>query len=224
MSQLKTKITTQKFYNKWFYKVSLEMGGSGIFNVLTLEDIISTYTGPEKLISASYTSQQALSNRKNIVEISKFLSEQTCEWAKRIESKQLDIYTNDKEMYNDLCVKFGDIVNFRCEPNPDTMDMYTDEQAVVVKKFPHNRYQFKVYLWPHKMPADQEERQRFLNWVDGQQSKIRISEAVKNWFLKTRYNWDRRYILVEDSQTLLMLKLKKADIIGRVYKYIVYDK
>jgi hypothetical protein len=225
MKQLKTKTTTQKFYNKWFYKVSLEMPGSGIFNILALEDILSTYSADNNdLLSFSYTSREVLLNRKNVIAISTFLSKQSCEWAKRIESRQLDIYTNDVEMYNKLSAEFEDIVNFRCEPNPSTLDLYTNDQTVVVKKYPHNRYLYKVYLWPHKMPSDIEIRQKFLNWADKQQDKIRISEAVKNWFLKTRYNWDRRYILVEDEKTLLMLKLINSEIVGRIYKYVVHDK
>jgi hypothetical protein len=53
---------------------------------------------------------------------------------------------------------------------------------------------------------------------------VLISEVVKDWFIKTEWNWDRRYIFVEDAQTLLMLKLRNAEAIGRIYDYIIIDK
>jgi len=37
-------------------------------------------------------------------------------------------------------------------------------------------------------------------------------------------NWDRRYILVDNEKTLLMIKLHSPDAIGTVYKYEIVDK
>jgi hypothetical protein len=47
---------------------------------------------------------------------------------------------------------------------------------------------------------------------------------VQKWFLKTDWNWDRRYVLVEDEGTLLMMKLRNSDVVGTVYNYVVTDK
>ena len=57
-----------------------------------------------------------------------------------------------------------------------------------------------------------------------QGGRILISPIVKDWFIKTEYNWDRRYVLVEDSQTLLLLKLRNSEALGRIYDYVISDK
>jgi hypothetical protein len=51
-----------------------------------------------------------------------------------------------------------------------------------------------------------------------------MSDTVKNWFIKTDWNWDRRYVLVEDDQTLFMMQLRSAEVIGKVHEYQILDK
>ena len=95
---------------------------------------------------------------------------------------------------------------------------------VAVIKYPHDRYKHKVYLLPHKMKGDKESKQRYLEWLKKQCPKVTCTKAVEKWFLDTDWNWDRRYILVEDEAMLLMLKLRNSDVVGRVYNYILTDK
>jgi len=94
----------------------------------------------------------------------------------------------------------------------------------VGKKLPHNKYQFRVYLLPHKLAGDTEEKEKFINWMKTQNSKIRLTDTVIKWFMHTDWNWDRRYILVEDEPTLLMLKLRNSSVVGRIYNYVISDK
>ena len=68
------------------------------------------------------------------------------------------------------------------------------------------------------------EKADFIDWLSSQNSKVRISDTVKSWFLVTVWNWDRRYMYVEDEQTLLMLKLRKNEAIGTIYNYVLCDK
>jgi hypothetical protein len=42
--------------------------------------------------------------------------------------------------------------------------------------------------------------------------------------MKTDWNWDRRYVLVEDEGTLLLMKLKNSEVVGTVYNYVIVDK
>jgi len=51
-----------------------------------------------------------------------------------------------------------------------------------------------------------------------------MSKAVKTWFIRTEWNWDRRYILVEDEQTLFMMKLRSAEVVGKTHEYQLVDK
>ena len=74
------------------------------------------------------------------------------------------------------------------------------------------------------MAKDIDGKELLLDWMKKQSPKITCSPSVQRWFLDTDWNWDRRYVLVEDESTLLMFKLRAADVIGRIYKFVVCDK
>jgi len=42
--------------------------------------------------------------------------------------------------------------------------------------------------------------------------------------LITEWNWDRRYMYVEDEMTLLMIKMRSSEVLGRIYEYHIIDK
>ena len=60
--------------------------------------------------------------------------------------------------------------------------------------------------------------------MTAQNDKISLSESVKMWFITTDWNWDRRYVFVDNEQTLLLLKMRNCDAIGKVYEYKIGDK
>ena len=74
------------------------------------------------------------------------------------------------------------------------------------------------------MKGDVDAKHKYMEWIVMQGDKIRLTPVVKKWFIKTEWNWDRRYLLVEDTATLLMLQLRSGESIGKVYEYVVVDK
>ena len=143
-------------------------------------------------------------------------------WAKRIETDCIDIYTNDKDLYDTIYNELTTSVRHRFEPDIDNLDLLDKKYTTVVKKLPFNRYNYRVYLNPLKCSFD--ERESFIRWVDSQNGKIKMTNAVKHWFSHAIVNWDRRYILIEDKDVLLMAKLKCAKALGKVYTFEVADK
>jgi hypothetical protein len=69
---------------------------------------------------------------------------------------------------------------------------------------------------------DSDEKLRYLSWIKGV-AGISISEAVEKWFYDTTWNWDRRYVLVDDDKTLLLLRLKNSNVVGTVYNLVLQD-
>lgn len=145
-------------------------------------------------------------------------------WAKRIESDIFDLYTNNEEFYNRMISQFSGIVRNASAPVKETIDQLDMPFTVVANKLPHNKYKYKVYLTPHAMPRDLDVRTNYLTWITGQGDRIKMSNAVKEWFLTCYYNWDRRYLLVEDEKTLLMLKLRDGSAVSQTYKYVIAKK
>ena len=105
----------------------------------------------------------------------------------------------------------------------DIIDVYTlsDKKTILVKKYPQGRFKMRVYLKPHKM-EDSDEKLRYISWIKGMPG-ISISEAVERWFYATNWNWDRRYVLVDDDKTLLLLRLKNSNVVGTVYNLVLQD-
>lgn len=219
---LKPKLTTRKFYNKWLYKVTLRVPGVAIFRLFKLEDVPTLDFKVGTSIHSTKT--KAANNKTNIILLSNFLLRWNNEsWSKRIEQSNIDIYTNDKELYTQLLVELSGIISACSEPDENHLDILEKSGCIITKKLPHDRYHFKAFLLPHKI-KDKESKKQYLDWIAGQGDRILISNRVKQWFIDTNWNWDRRYVLVEDEQTLLMLKLRNSEVIGRVYDYVVSDK
>lgn len=219
---LKANITNRRFYNKWLYKVTLNIPGVAIFRQNSLEKIpFLNFDGQKHTHS---TMARASLHRQELIALSSFLLGWDKElWSKRIECSSIDIYTNDKTMYTNLFLAFEEIVIARSEPNEKDLDLLENTGSIIVKKLPHNRYAYKVFLLPHKI-KDRKDKKEYVNWITGQNNRILISDAVKEWFITTDWNWDRRYVLIEDSQTLLMLKLRNPEALGRIYDYVISDK
>jgi hypothetical protein len=219
---LKANTTNRKFYNKWLYKVTLNIPGVAVFRLNSLERIpFLNYAGQKHTHS---TMARAALHQKELIALSSFLLKWDSElWFKRIECSAIDIYTNDKTMYDELFRNFEEIVCARSEPNEWDLDLLENTGSIIVKKLPHNKYAYKAFLLPHKI-KDRTDKRDYVNWIVGQNNRILISDAVKEWFVHTDWNWDRRYVLIEDSQTLLMLKLRNPEAIGRVYDYVISDK
>lgn len=221
----KIKLSHKKFYDKWVYKVSLRINGISVIRSLGIE-------GTKELCLESCSDKRAFTiyqrcwdNRNQILPMINFLeSIDSNKYFKRLETNILDIYTNDYEFYQLIYEKFSELVFYRAEPKNLGIDADTDADTVIVKRLPHNKYRYKVFLQPHKMKNDRIEKTKFVKWLQSQNPRITCSEAVATWFIQTNWNWDRRYILVEDENTLLMLKLRCAEAVGRIYNYKISDK
>jgi hypothetical protein len=227
MLTLKTKLTNRKYYNKWLYKISVRVPGCSIFRSATLEEIKNFCTETDHDFSNLYVSwKHAWANKEFIYEIANFLSAYSKdEYCLRVERNILDIYTNNKEFYETMSMQNQSILVHRFQPNEKSLDILSnDKNCIVVDKLPKGRYNFRVYLLPHKMAHDKEGKQKYVDWLKRQVPKVTCTPAVQKWFLTTDWNWDRRYVLVEDEATLLMLKLRNSDVVGRVYNFIISDK
>ncbi len=169
---------------------------------------------------------KAFNDREDLYAISFYLAtKDKTLWSKRVERNYIDFYTNDLEIFEEIAKILPDRVKHRFAPESEAIDILDDHSTnVAVKKLPHDRYKHKVYLLPHKMKNDKEGKLKYVDWLKKQCPKVTCTPAIEKWFVETDWNWDRRYILVEDESMLLMLKLRNSEVVGRVYNYILYDK
>jgi len=180
------------------------------------EDTIETYfSGPFKRLP--YWPEI-----RSLTKLARLLHTQQDEWSKRIEGPCIDIYTNSKKLYDNVNLVLAAEVKQRFEPEPGTADQLDNPRTVVVKKLPHDRFEYKVFLGVHK--ADQTEKESFINFLETHSKKIKCTTAVKTWIRRGWRDYDRRYILVEDEPTLLLLKMAHGNLIGQTYSHVLADK
>lgn len=200
MKKLKTK---RRFYNKWTYKISLKIPENRDLRFKPLDEII-----------------RKSKNKSLVIFCETLIDKPKDSYGTRIERDNIDLYFNDPDYLDEAVSKFSskDILA-TWTPEENCLDLLEKPRTIISKKLPYDKFNYKVYILPHKV--DKAQKIKFISWTDTQDSRILISENVKEWFIKTEWNWDRRYMYVEDEKTLLMLKLKNPDIVGSVYSYTI---
>jgi hypothetical protein len=203
---MKIQQTKRKFYNKWLYKITLRIVGVTQFRVKSLWEIIE-FSKNAKLVELA-TALEQLNDEDRAV---------------RVEHNQIDVYTNDRAFFEKIIDQFKSELIHCFAPALGSETVLDQKRTIISSKLPHDKYRYKVFLQPHKVSSI-EDKIRWVNWLDTQSDRVLISESVKTWFIKTNWNWDRRYVYVEDEQTLLMIKMKNPEAVGSVYSYAVLDK
>lgn len=216
---MKTKISKRKFYNQFDYKVTLEIEGCGslrYYNILDSKNWLEDGTLPKFYLS-DRVKMSLIKNKNVLIYLCEVLLRYSnSDWRKRIEGDNIDVYTSNKNLVDELQTSFLERVTCVFEPDKDVAEPGT----IKVKKLPGNIYNYRVYLLPHKLKGQEHEKEKYISWITSQKEKIKITESVKNWFYKTEWNWDPRYVLVDEESTLLMLKLRNPEIVGRIYKFV----
>lgn len=209
MTLVKAQNTRRKFYNKWLYKISIK----------------NRYAYDFKENLSNFTTRKSLSLTDNLKKLALvLLLEPKDSWAIRTESSILDIYTNNKDLYNNIGNQFSNIVFRRFEPNPADIDILNKNRHVAVKKLPYNRYKYKVYLRPYELKENKDIKEKIMDWLQNNSPQIKCTDKTRDWFMNTLWNYDRRYVLVENEQQLLLLQMRLGSVMGSVYHYILTDK
>ena len=225
MSNYKTKSTSRKFYKKWVYKIGLKIEGCVLLRGRPIHAVKAVFGQDmdEKVFYPQWRNRSYV-DRQGIIRFCDFMEKfPTDSYAVRIENNRLDVYTNDQDLYETLSLTCEENIIHRFYPDTDNLRLLNSSpHVIVVNKLPKNRYNYRVYLLPHKMVR--EDKDKYIDWIKAQGSRITCTPALERWFFTTDWNWDRRYVLVEDEATVLMMKLRNAEVVGTVYKFVISDK
>lgn len=223
------KETKKLFYGKWVYKISLVIPGCSVLRTKNnTEDLIYFLSELPFSFPANQHPQslqaRALKSKSTLLKLSETLQHYNKkDYTKRIEGDFFDVYTNKKNIIDEIDTEFSSCVRLISKPKTKNLDkLLQNERSIFVKVLPKEKYEYRVYLKPHKVSQDKKEP--FLTWLKNQGESTTLSQSLIDWFTNTSMNWDRRYILVDNEKTLLMIKLHSPDAVGTVYKYEVVDK
>jgi len=220
----KPRQTKRKFYNKYIYKLTCKLTGAPLLRNYTWSKCIEFAvhnTWPEPRY-AGYGVNKPTVDNEAFIRLATFLEHHhKVETKFRVEGQFIDIYVNDKKFYDAFAYEFEDLITYRAEPRPGLeKDLLESKNKIFVKHLPHNKYEYKVYLLPHKIDTDFQFRDTLSKWI-ALQSGIQWTDSLHNWLMKTTSNWDRRYTYIEDEKTLLLLKLRCSSLVGKVFQHVI---
>lgn len=225
---LSFKETKRLFYNKWLYKVSLKINGAAVLRSKSGESLEEYLTElPFSFPASQYPSSiqhRAFSSKGTLIKLNSTLQNYDKKsFTKRFESDVVDLYTNNKNLVHEIQTEFEDYIRFVSKPKVKNIKrLLSNEKSIFVDALPKDKYAYKVYLKPYAVKS--EKKHNFIDWLSNQGDSTTLTASLTEWFYKTTINWDRRYILVDNEQTLLMLRLHTPEAVGTVYKYEVVDK
>lgn len=205
---MKELTTKRKFYNKWLYKITVYCRGGRFLKPSIDQRYLNSLSSTDLDLITLYSILSVIDKNQ---------------YGIRVEGSHVDVYSNDKDIIDTIKHQFVNGIKHIFAPADDVLINSTNEKEIISKNLPHSKYRYKVFLQPHKLKTD-EEKNRYIDWIGTQSSRILITDKVKDWFKKTKWNYDRRYMYVEDEKTLLMVKMKNPEAIGTVYTFIVVDK
>jgi|TARA_B100001094_G_C18190324_1_gene806736 hypothetical protein len=224
----KPKKTKRKFYNKHIYKISCKLNGAYALRAWGIDHALDVAQGGMPAEAKwNYWSEkntaEFMRSAKDWIRLGLVLTNNEDKVQLRVEGNNIDVYTSDRSIYDAIGNEFADsdVVWRRFEPKAGTeQELLNSKNSIFVKKLPHERYLYKVYLLPHKL-GSRADRIKLCDWLETQVPSISFSTSVRKWLIETRQNWDRRYIYVQDDQMLMMLSLRENAMIGRTYKHII---
>jgi len=213
------KPTKKLFYGKWLYKVSYNIPGCSFIRNRAFDDLEKNINN---IKPTSNYHQRVIANRDDLLLLASFLHHlPQNSFDLRVETDIIDVYTDQETLFTQLVSTLVDRIRYAQKPDDPSGKTLSDKKTILVKKYPQDRFKMRVYLKPHKM-IDPEEKLRYLGWIKTLPG-VSISQAVEKWFYDTKWNWDRRYVLIDDDKTLLLLKLKNSDVVGTVYNLVLQD-
>jgi len=171
------KKTKKKFYNKYIYKITLNIPGSNALRYYDFEhllDMCKNGAKPQRFTYLDDTLQKIVDNAEDWTKLCLFLT--SCDkksFSKRLEMDCVDFYTNDRVLYDQLGDNFTKYVKYRFQPKEGTeQQLLSSTRKIFVSKLPFDMYEYRVYLQPHKLNTSA--RTSVAEWLSKQTYKSKM--------------------------------------------------
>ena len=151
------KETKKLFYGKWLYKISMNIPGCGVLRTKSGDDLMYFLSEVPFNFPANQYPQsiqaRALRSKNTLMKLSMLLTAYSKkDYTQRIESDFLDIYTNKKNLIDEIERDFQSFVRLISKPSKKNIDrLLNNEHSIFVDKLPKDKYEYRAYLIPYKV-------------------------------------------------------------------------
>lgn len=215
---LKKQTTNKLFYKKYPYKISCNLRGVWVLRSFGLA-AVKEYCKTGEIKKNVYWDTQI--DRKSFSDFLMVLEPLLNDLKIRIEHSFLDIYIDNRTLYNTLLQSLEPWLRSAWEPaNDEELEFLLKQQnskKIVCKELPYKKYQYKVHL---RYRTDIETRNRFFSWMLNYGNKIYAPGKTQGWLqYDNRWAWSP-FLYVEDLGTLSMVCLFLSGAVVRVEEFI----
>lgn len=218
---MKKQKTNKLFYKKYPYKIKCHIKGAWLLRNNVIEETIrycNSQSAPSWKWANVYTNHNV-----DVPEVADFIEKikPYFDLVKlRIEHNFLDIYTEDRQIYDTLSNSLSKWVQYVWEPeNQKYLNFLLSSNSVKIlcDEYPHKKYRYKVYI---KNKLNPETKKNFSSWASNYPEKIITTGESTAWLDNVlMYTWNP-CLYIEDQATLSMVCLFLGNNVQRVEEYI----
>lgn len=212
--------TNKLFYNKWPYKISCKIEGIHLLRFykydvarLHCDSVnIKFYRGQSKFDLDSLNTFCLLGKE--------FIDDKDVK--KRIEFNKIDFYVLTESKFNDLINSLKNYVYSTTSPTnyQELTTLKSNNNFVLCKKLPHNKYKFKVTF--KDMPLSI--RQHLINWAERYNNEdIYINNSTRTHFKGLKFKYGAHYFYIKDKKMLSFIFLAAAGYIRKTDEFVVRE-
>ena len=183
--------TSRLFYNKWPYKIRVNVGKAAWFKQVE--------KWPQLYESSVYNDLQDVVRRIKPFDSTKYQT--------RGESDRLSVFCMDREFLDEFVKEFERIIIDIHEPGSDTEQdilLNSPRKPQIRNNLFKGKYQFKVYLKTNTSVAD---RETINKWANSAPGTVFVAGATKHWFTGSYWCPGQPFIYVDNEKTLSMALL-----------------
>lgn len=214
--QIRKQTTKKLFYSKWAFKISCVVKGAHWIRHWGVDKLPPD--NRNLLWSTSKLSDKHWNELKNFAAIIKpYITKGT---KIRCEGSSVNLYFNDRSLYNNVLDKVSDHCVAVWEPENDNelAVLMDNSKLVIVNQFPHKIYKHRVIL--KHLPI--EKRITLFDWLKKYPSETYKISPITEMYLTGKRIWAQDpFILINDSKMLSMLGLFVNDYIKRTEHFVL---
>lgn len=224
----KNKETKRLFFNKYIYKLTLELRGICQIKRISLEDI-AALPKPESIdFGRNFYRHRAdaYQNKGEIIKIGMFLESKSqlgCDFKTRAEGSSLNIYTNERALIDEIVNNFGNYVTEMQEPISKEAGEFLkgNIRKILCNELPNGIFRYKVHIGYKSIP--EQNRVGFLNWSEKYgDDRIFMPKGTKHLLGPSGHGYAYgQYFYVSDEKMLNMALMFFSDYIQKTENYIL---
>ena len=222
---LKINETKKLFYNKFVYKINLELGGVAYLKRMSFEDLKKMQSFGSSFGRHSTTRDQAIKNKKEIIELGFFLEACKSKYTfhSRAEGSTLSLYSNDENFVNKIKKECKDYTTELWEPASVQAESFlkSNTRKIICDALPKGKYRYKVHIANASIPTNS--RVSFLNWANKyDDSRIFLPCSTKrNLGEESAGYFYGQYFYTSDDKMLNMSLMFFSDYIQKTEHYVL---